>query len=131
MTFLIASIVIYLINPVYSGEKYGKSSDAGKNSKTVYTVFYIDDLKGIYKKSGISAAFRIVTAIFLACLRSSWMPDVQPYQYLQPDFWKPHGIPGNLLPVFLMGPSFCPPDRRLTKIHAEPSGPVAARRNCI
>ncbi|EGW82728.1 hypothetical protein ECDEC8A_2765 [Escherichia coli DEC8A] len=32
MTFLIASIVIYLINPVYSGEKYGKSSDAGKNS---------------------------------------------------------------------------------------------------
>ncbi|EGW90221.1 hypothetical protein ECSTECDG1313_3225 [Escherichia coli STEC_DG131-3] len=32
MTFLIASIVIYLVNPVYSGDKYGKSSDMGKNS---------------------------------------------------------------------------------------------------
>ncbi|EDX33668.1 hypothetical protein SD15574_1180 [Shigella dysenteriae 155-74] len=30
--FLIASIVIYLVNPVYSGDKYGKSSDMGKNS---------------------------------------------------------------------------------------------------
>ncbi|EIQ33654.1 hypothetical protein SB96558_1085 [Shigella boydii 965-58] len=66
--FLIASIVIYLVNPVYSGDKYGKSSDMGKNSSHR---FYIDDLKWNYKKSGISAASRIVTAIFGACLRSS------------------------------------------------------------
>ncbi|EJE71300.1 hypothetical protein, partial [Escherichia coli] len=46
--FLIASIVIYLVNPVYSGDKYGKSSDMGKKRSHVFKRihrFLIDDLK--------------------------------------------------------------------------------------
>ncbi|EIB0408713.1 TPA: hypothetical protein PJG53_003587 [Escherichia coli] len=47
--------MFYLINPAYSGDKYGKTGQGGKNSthrfKTVPTVFYLIDFAFFLQKN--------------------------------------------------------------------------------
>ncbi|AEJ57336.1 hypothetical protein UMNF18_2788 [Escherichia coli UMNF18] len=46
--------MFYLVNPAYSGDKYGKTGQGGKNSthrfKTVPTVFYLIDYAFLFAK---------------------------------------------------------------------------------
>ncbi|EFU7171193.1 hypothetical protein HTZ54_001276 [Escherichia coli] len=47
--------MFYLVNPAYSGDKYGKAGQGGKNSthrfKTVLTVFYLIDYAFFLQKN--------------------------------------------------------------------------------
>ncbi|EDU63099.1 hypothetical protein Ec53638_3914 [Escherichia coli 53638] len=47
--------MFYLVNPAYSGDKYGKTGQGGKNSthrfKTVPTVFYLIDYAFFLQKN--------------------------------------------------------------------------------
>ncbi|HGF4878087.1 hypothetical protein ACVD1S_03395 [Escherichia coli] len=49
------STMFYLVNPAYSGDKYGKTGQGGKNSthrfKTVATVFYPIDYTLFFQKN--------------------------------------------------------------------------------
>ncbi|HAX5210449.1 TPA: hypothetical protein JZG45_005433 [Escherichia coli] len=55
-------IVFYLINPAYSGDKYGKTTQSGENSthpfKTVVTVFYLIDFTFLWAKKIATAQGR-------------------------------------------------------------------------
>lgn len=54
--------MFYLVNPAYSGDKYGKTGQGGKNSthrfKTVPTVFYLIDYAFLFAKKIATAKGR-------------------------------------------------------------------------